>query len=794
MADVDWSSYGACDTCGSVAGWPCHRPGYGTKALKNPHKGRPMTGREPYAGPVVTAQGPVTMVTDSFLPEPSMLAAGGAAGAWVDGLQDAEALAVEAAERCTCPDPMVCPECLHDPDCPEGEDPRTWCDCRAGEACTEPSLCRQRAHDPKWHPAPYVGPKTDLPTPEPLAHAERGYEVDSGGAMHVPHRLGLDGVSVYAVAQSQAHREVARRIADHQEYVVALDNAERLPSNPSGKKRVDSEIPLEIERDRYDRPELVRAVLVNGAWQVSPTGEIEGYTRASTLGNALEDGTGLNRWRGGMVVYGMSRRKDLVLAAQAIPGTDDKKLHRRPLYEISDQALSAAEASSAATVGSALHALTEQVDAGTLAVDIGEYQPVLDIYLERMTGWKVVKSETFVVSDYFHAAGSFDRLITPLEPMALVDQGTGEIIAVIMPGDLVVVDLKTSTTADYFGAKFFAQLAVYVTGSEYCRDKESPNYGRRTPLGQRTDFALILHIPQGGDADGQAQADWHWLDMRVGVALAQLACVNLETRKKRFTRTHMRPVLAQPIDPVTELPSRPRTDQPAGAIPERDPLGDDHLAGLAPMIEAARSFPEAEADAVDAELLEDGAMPEQRTPAPSALIGTNLGDQLGQMSEDTDQGQWITEALAGRDPEAVIAGNEPGDAELIDALEAEALPYDVPLPGGAHKGDDYDAEHQEEAAVPGPEETAPLPDGWESRDEQAITANATTEVPKGLGRQLQDAAARHAVEDKLIRQIARALDTGAILDLYNRASAAGYWSDRVKAAASNRKAQLKAMG
>jgi hypothetical protein len=188
-----------------------------------------------------------------------------------------------------------------------------------------------------------------------------------------------------------------------------------------------------------------------------------------------------------------------------------------------------------------------------------------------MTGWKVVRSETFVVSDYFHSAGTFDRLITPLEPMALVDKMTGEIIATVLPGDLVVVDLKTSTTADYFGAKFFAQLAVYVTGQLYDRDPESPTYGARTPLGQRTDFALILHIPQGGDVDGEPVADWHWLDMRVGMALAQLACVNLETRKKRFTRTHMRPVLATPLDdqgvnrsPIT-LTSVPKV------LPARDP-------------------------------------------------------------------------------------------------------------------------------------------------------------------------------------------------------------------------------
>jgi hypothetical protein len=142
---------------------------------------------------------------------------------------------------------------------------------------------------------------------------------------------------------------------------------------------------------------------------------------------------------------------------------------------------------------------------------------------------------------------------------------------------------------------------------------------------------------------------------------------------------------------------------------------------------------------------------------------------------ESPPGDWITVHLAGRDPEDVIAENDPRDAELIDALAQETT--------GEH--------------VPGPEETAPLPAGWESREEQALAAEATTEVPKGLGPQLQEAAARHAVEDKLIRKIQAATSVrgpDGLLDLHSRALQAGYWSDRVKAAASARRAELEAAG
>lgn len=778
-----WSDMGQCDTCGAVPGWPCHR---GQRQLKNPHRGRPMTGQEPYV---------LTQVAAGDGPAP------------------------------------------------------------------------ERTHHP--HPA----------------HST--YTVISQGPITVTSDSFLPELDNAGVETPMALDVVG----DHQESQYALDNAEAKPDNPTGARRSDAEVPADVPRDRWKRPEIVRAVQdASGAWVVpiaedgSRIYEMVGTTRASSLGNALEDATGLNIWRGGMIAYGMSRRKDLQLAAKAIPGTEDKERHRKPLYRIAEKALDHAEADSAATIGTALHALTEQVDAGTLAVDIGDYQPTLDAYALAMAGWRVVRSETFVVSDHFHAAGSFDRLITPIEPMALVDNATGEIIAVIMPGDLVVVDLKTSTTADYFGAKFFAQLAVYVTGAEYVRDREDPRFGDRIPLGQRTDFALILHIPQGGDT-----ATWQWLDMRAGLALAQLACVNLEIRKKRFTRTHMRPVLAMPYtgDPTAEATVEGRRGGPKaqpsqfGPPAAREPFGSDHLAAVAPAIEAGREFPDDRADAVDAELAEDGAPPEERTPPPSTLTGRNLGawttEDVAAEAERTGESEEQVEDRLERAAEAgvtvhrpepqgpsafvklaqaqgIVPGPDPALAEQLQedaqhlASESCTCPmrmvcdecchdpgcpeaddpstwcdcmYDEtcsgPLscrrrahgperhaqegaeleagPGGPHKGDDYDGER-----MPGPDETAPLPAGWESQREQVAAAvpdpadRSTIAEPAGLGPSLQEAAKRHQVETTLIRKIEAATSVrgpDGLADLYARASAAGYWSDRVKAAASARRVQLE---
>jgi hypothetical protein len=161
---------------------------------------------------------------------------------------------------------------------------------------------------------------------------------------------------------------------------------------------------------------------------------------------------------------------------------------------------------------------------------------------------------------------------------------------------------------------------------------------------------------------------------------------------------------------------------------------------VAGQIAAVPEPTQAQAEAIDAELIEDGRPPEGRFTAPAAILGRNL------------------------------------------------------------------ANGHTEDALPGPEETAPLPEGWESSREQAQTrpedvpdqddrntisdgVGARTE-PRSLAGRLQEAAARTAVEDKLIRAIDRARSVADLKDLHQRATAAGYWSDRVRNAATARKVAL----
>lgn len=328
---------------------------------------------------------------------------------------------------------------------------------------------------------------------------------------------------------------------------MARSMPQSAPSNPSGPKRVDADIPDQIARDRWERPLITPP---GGKGRPVP------YTRASTLGSAVEDQYGLGQWRMRMVAFGMSRKRDLVLAAAAVP-TPDGPDSKRDLGEIAEAAMEAADASAKARIGTALHALTELVDAGAPTPDIGEDQAALDAYAELAGHYTMHAMEVFVVNDELVTAGTFDRLLSPKPGTALVaPDGT-----MFGPEDRLIGDLKTSSSADYFGIKFAVQLAVYAGGVPYLPKGPA---GTRAPwpdgVVPNQHWAVIFHVPSGGTI-----AEPYWVDLDAGREAAQLAVTVREWRKRRD--------LVLPAKPPMELdPAEP----PAG--PEGDGDAADLLA------------------------------------------------------------------------------------------------------------------------------------------------------------------------------------------------------------------------
>ena len=298
------------------------------------------------------------------------------------------------------------------------------------------------------------------------------------------------------------------------------------PRNPV--KAPSADVPNTILRDQWKRPLIVTS-----------DGSVQAYTRASTIGGVLEDQNGIGIWKQRQVAWAMGHNRALRMRAAAIPDTTSSE-NKELLKSVALDALDFADSNAAAHVGTALHALTERVDLGMPIPDIEDDQAAIDAYIEATRGKFLFHgTEQFVVCDEHKVAGTFDRIAAPLGDMTTP---TG---LVIPAGSRMVWDLKTSGSDDYFGIKFAAQLAAYATGVRYrgwhvlgdvdLRDvspaeKIAATRGERLDwpdgIAPRQDWALILHVPQGGPKrEGDPPAQLYWVDLTLGAELLALAVV-----------------------------------------------------------------------------------------------------------------------------------------------------------------------------------------------------------------------------------------------------------------------------
>lgn len=262
----------------------------------------------------------------------------------------------------------------------------------------------------------------------------------------------------------------------------------------------------QVGRDRYGRPLVVPP---GGGKPVA-------YTRCTTFVGALEDTYNLARWQMRMVAVGLVDRPDLHLAAAA--HRDDKDR----LNEVCEQAVEAAKGHAAATTGTALHALTEQVDRGQPPTTVPDaYRADIDAYVAATAGLEVVAVEQFGVHDGLKVGGTWDRIYR------------------LPDGRLVVGDLKTGSIQWGMG-KIAMQLAVYSRCAAYRPD------GTRTPTGVDPDLAVVVHLPAG-----TGTCELVWVDVAAGWADVDLARAVREHRaRKDWTAPDplVRPPAADPAD------------------------------------------------------------------------------------------------------------------------------------------------------------------------------------------------------------------------------------------------------
>lgn len=237
----------------------------------------------------------------------------------------------------------------------------------------------------------------------------------------------------------------------------------------------------DVPRDQWGRYELPDPT----------TGEkMEGWTRATTFAATMAEQYGLSIWKQRQVVWGLSRRPDLLTMAQTISGPEDKKA----LGSIVDESHIAAGTQAKANKGSAIHSACHAAERGAFEQVPEELRPHVAGYFaalkeHRLEVMPEYVERTVVVKSY-HVAGTFDNLVRCPD------------------GKIRVLDKKTGRL-DYSDVEFAIQMALYANADAIF------NYdtGRYEPMPEvAKDYAILMHIdPESGKAHPErVNIAWGW--------------------------------------------------------------------------------------------------------------------------------------------------------------------------------------------------------------------------------------------------------------------------------------------
>jgi hypothetical protein len=294
-------------------------------------------------------------------------------------------------------------------------------------------------------------------------------------------------------------------------------------------RREPGEPPPEVKRDRWGRYLLP-----------DPTsGKLQSWTRATTFAKSASDTFALAQWQSRTVAKGMSMRPDLYALAAATHPDDKDTLNR-----IAEQAKEAGGGSKAASIGTALHAFTEQEDRGEKPVVPEPWTDNVALYSKCLVQHQLVINPSFieavVLVPEFGVAGTLDRLGT-------------------LPGIsyLRVVDLKTGKDLSYGWMEIAVQLFLYSRASHWY-DVPTETLHEMPPVDQK--IGNVIHLPVN-----QKTVALYEVDLELGAAVAgHIAPIREFRKRKDYAKLVSPPIEAiAPSDLIKAVPDPEWDDEEA---------------------------------------------------------------------------------------------------------------------------------------------------------------------------------------------------------------------------------------
>lgn len=188
-----------------------------------------------------------------------------------------------------------------------------------------------------------------------------------------------------------------------------------------------------------------------------------GYTRATTVATALDEGYGLQKWLATMAICGTMMRPGLRAQWEALMAThagdpwyasDQSKAECKRLI---DECAAVGGANDRSEIGTALHEITAMFDAGRTPTHLSpETERDLTVYADTLAAANIELNpdliETTVVLDEHRVAGTFDR-------------------GARAPGfsKTLIADLKTGADLSFSWHAIAVQLAIYAHGDAIYR-------------------------------------------------------------------------------------------------------------------------------------------------------------------------------------------------------------------------------------------------------------------------------------------------------------------------------------